>query len=142
MKKLILLTAILASYSALACPNLSGSYSCTQRDNLGGEQSFSMAVKQNGNSFQFSTEGAPFEGYVADGVTTEVDTLGQVLNMTLFCSNNSLVMETEGHVEIPGLEYDMSSKTVMSKKGNVLTQEIETSAMGNTLLTTVSCREI
>lgn len=142
MNKLILLSIVLTSFSTLACPNIGGSYSCTRKDSLGTVQNFSMAIRQSGINIQYSTDGSPYKGFPADGVTRDYETMGQVLNLTVYCVNNAVISELEGDVSMSGLEYMMTSRTVIKKDGPILTQEIENSAMDSTLKISVKCEQI
>ena len=142
MKKLILITSILASFSALSCPDLVGSYNCSQTDDMGGKETFSMSIKQNTNEFDISTDGNAAETLIADGVTRIFDTLGQQLNMTLSCDSRVLTMKMEGEVSIDDEAFDMSSDVGIVKSGRILTQRTVTKALGNTMVTTAICKEI
>jgi hypothetical protein len=142
MKRLILIASILAGFSAAACPNLAGSYNCTQKDDLGKVQNFSLMIIQNGIEFNVSTDGNAGETLIADGVTRDYDTVGQTLDMTLSCSSSSMTMDMSGEVSLGGEEFVMSSNTTMTKSNGVLTQNTVTKALGNTLVTKATCKEI
>lgn len=142
MKKIILLATAFTSLSILSCPDLDGSYQCTQKNSLGEKRSFSMVIKQNGVNLQFSRDGLSFESFKADGVTREYETMGQVLSMTLTCESDAIFLETQGDISMSGLEYTVNSSTIMRKNGPILTQEMETTAMENRLSTSVRCKQI
>lgn len=97
MKKLIIALASLFSVSALACPNLAGSYQCSYEDENGNAQTYEQTVSQaevNGVTvYTTESEGETME-FIADGQTrTDVNTDdGYALkqSLTVTCAGNAL----------------------------------------------------
>jgi hypothetical protein len=119
------------SVSAIACPNLAGSYpSCT------GEVS-NLVIAQSGNEFTVSqvSDGIRMEDViVADGVVTEVDDDGETYFESAFCRDDKLVVVTTN------ASNSVNVTSTIWKEGNTIVSQSVGVDLGETFNESIRCQ--
>jgi hypothetical protein len=139
MKKLLLVCCALVSLSSIACPNLAGSYSCSEVSGYGTE-TYLMDIAQSGNEFTTSTDGAASEILVADGVSRQFSTPEVSGTFIASCTAAAVVVEVNAQVKDPsGNVVHVVQSSNMSKGGSTLMIKANSTAYGQTFTSTTTC---
>lgn len=107
MKKHLLLTALLVSTSAFACPDLTGTWQCKDTDNTESTITVSQEAIQNGTLYHITDSNGKAEDIHADGVARPVETAEYKGTMTATCTSATRI---DAHVDFENASYGLTGK--------------------------------
>lgn len=141
------LIVALFSASAIACPNLAGTYQSCRSDD-GSAESYDVVIAQSGNTFEVTSTDAESherstEMMVADGRVTTMTANDPTTGMTFtvsssaVCTGNMVVVSTS--VQTEGMEV-AALTTQITRQGSAMVEVTSGTAMGQQVNSTSRCQ--
>jgi len=142
MKNIITLMLLTLTFSAFACPDLEGTYRCSETLANGQVTPLTLMIVQNGDEFSISLNDEVSDTFMADGVSRDFS-LGFIdAQKKASCSNEKLTLVISAEFGSGADKTKLKSSTEFFKIGNKLYQQLTASHNGSAVTKKSVCTQL